>query len=282
MSPTKRRLTITLVTLLLVALVPAAVMAAGGTFTDDDDSIFESNIEWLASADVTKGCNPAEGNTKFCPNDNVTRGQMAAFMQRFAQYLGAEDGTPAQADNAATLDGQPAIDYRTVVAGVDCQGSSCNDFEDLTNAELLELTINAPAAGYLQITGVADLNVSAPANEYVSSWLTLNGDPTNWAGCEGSFIGVPIGDNLVNGSNKLGWLDGNIFHTTLTSDAVVAVSAGTNTIRLCGFGSVDADTWTASLTALWTAAGTASHADSVDITDIPAYVVDRMNAATEN
>lgn len=114
MSPTKRRLAITLVTLLLVALVPAAVMAAGGTFIDDEDSIFEANIEWLAAADVTKGCNPAEGNTKFCPNDNVTRGQMAAFMQRFAQYLGAEDGTPAQADNATTADSATTADEATI------------------------------------------------------------------------------------------------------------------------------------------------------------------------
>jgi len=114
MSPTKRRLIITLVTLLLVALVPAAVMAAGGTFIDDDDSIFEANIEWLASADVTKGCNPGEGNTKFCPDDNVTRGQMAAFMQRFAQYLDAEDGTPAQADNATTADSATTADEATI------------------------------------------------------------------------------------------------------------------------------------------------------------------------
>lgn len=84
-------------------MIPTAVIAAGGAFTDDDTSVFEANIEWLAESGVTKGCNPPE-NTRFCPDDNVTRGQMAAFMQRFAQYLGAEDGTPAQADNASTAD----------------------------------------------------------------------------------------------------------------------------------------------------------------------------------
>lgn len=112
MSSTKRRLIVTLATLLLIAMIPAAVMAAGGTFIDDDDSIFEGNIEWLASAGVTLGCNPAEGNTKFCPNDNVTRGQMAAFMQRFAQYIDAEDGTPGNADNANTVDGKNAIQFQ--------------------------------------------------------------------------------------------------------------------------------------------------------------------------
>ena len=103
MSPLKRRLIITLATLLLVAMAPAVVLAAGGQFTDDDDSIFEAHIEWLADAGVTAGCNPP-ANDNFCPNDNVNRGQMAAFMRRFAQYIGAEDGIVNEADNAATAD----------------------------------------------------------------------------------------------------------------------------------------------------------------------------------
>lgn len=51
-------------------------------FIDDDDSIFESAIDRLAAAGITSGCNPAEGNTKFCPHANVTRGQMASFLSR--------------------------------------------------------------------------------------------------------------------------------------------------------------------------------------------------------
>ncbi len=52
----------------------------GNLFTDDDGSIFEDDIDKLATAGVTKGCNP-EG-TLFCPDDFVTRGQMAAFLSR--------------------------------------------------------------------------------------------------------------------------------------------------------------------------------------------------------
>lgn len=51
------------------------------TFIDDDDSIFENDIEKLAAAGITKGCNPPTNN-KFCPDNNVTRGQMAAFLRR--------------------------------------------------------------------------------------------------------------------------------------------------------------------------------------------------------
>jgi hypothetical protein len=52
-----------------------------GVFSDDDDSEFEADIEALATAGITTGCNPP-ANDRFCPNDNVTRGQMAAFLNR--------------------------------------------------------------------------------------------------------------------------------------------------------------------------------------------------------
>jgi hypothetical protein len=40
---------------------------AGGAFSDDDGSIFEADIEWLAAEGITRGCNPPS-NTMFCPN----------------------------------------------------------------------------------------------------------------------------------------------------------------------------------------------------------------------
>jgi hypothetical protein len=64
-------------------LVRALNLTDTGTtdFTDDDTSIFETDIEKLAAAGITRGCNPPD-NTRFCPDDNVTRGQMAAFLHR--------------------------------------------------------------------------------------------------------------------------------------------------------------------------------------------------------
>ena len=52
-----------------------------GRFVDDDDSIFEADIEWLAAQGITLGCNPPL-NDRFCPDEFVTRGQMAAFLRR--------------------------------------------------------------------------------------------------------------------------------------------------------------------------------------------------------
>jgi|GEM_PF-4043810 len=64
-------------------LVRALGLTATGTidFVDDNGSIFEADIEKLAAAGITKGCNPPS-NTKFCPDSPVTRGQMAAFLVR--------------------------------------------------------------------------------------------------------------------------------------------------------------------------------------------------------
>ena len=53
----------------------------GDLFIDDDESIFEADIDRLATAGVTKGCNPPV-NDRFCPKGYVTRGQMAAFLHR--------------------------------------------------------------------------------------------------------------------------------------------------------------------------------------------------------
>ncbi|MEA2023399.1 MAG: S8 family serine peptidase [Actinomycetota bacterium] len=50
-------------------------------FVDDDDSIFEGDINRLAAAGITKGCNPPT-NDRYCPTGTVTRGQMAAFLHR--------------------------------------------------------------------------------------------------------------------------------------------------------------------------------------------------------
>lgn len=76
-------------TLLLVAVLAIGVarpvvgqeLPPGGTFTDDNGSVHEGAIEAIAAASITRGCNPP-ANDRFCPRDEVTRGQMAAFLNR--------------------------------------------------------------------------------------------------------------------------------------------------------------------------------------------------------
>jgi len=50
-------------------------------FVDDEGHLFEGDINRFADAGITRGCNPPV-NDRFCPDDSVTRGQMAAFLVR--------------------------------------------------------------------------------------------------------------------------------------------------------------------------------------------------------
>lgn len=108
----RRTATLVIVAAFVGALVaaPLAVYASHRFVDVPDSNVFHSDIQWLAESGVTRGCNPP-ANTEFCPDDSVTRGQMAAFIKRFATYIGAEDGTPAEAGDADTLDGLDSADF---------------------------------------------------------------------------------------------------------------------------------------------------------------------------
>jgi len=79
---------------------------AGNVFDDVAGSVFEADIARLAVAGVTKGCNPPD-NTNFCPNDLVTRDQMATFI---ARALGL--ATPAVPERPFDSDGTYLNVYR--------------------------------------------------------------------------------------------------------------------------------------------------------------------------
>jgi hypothetical protein len=81
-----------MVVVLVLVVVPGAALAAG-SFDDDDNSMFEADIEWLAQTGITQGCSVSP--PLFCPDRAVTRGQMAAFLHRFYQYLDSQ-GAAAQ------------------------------------------------------------------------------------------------------------------------------------------------------------------------------------------
>ncbi len=54
-------------------------------FIDDGDSVFDADINALAAAEITVGCNPPDFD-RFCPQQAVSRGQMAAFLVRAFGY----------------------------------------------------------------------------------------------------------------------------------------------------------------------------------------------------
>lgn len=279
---------IAVLAVLTVISVPVAVFAAGGHFTDDDDSIFESSINWMADSGVTLGCNPP-ANDHYCPDDNVTRGQMAAFMQRLAENQVVDAATAieadhaASADDAAMLDGQDPSMYQTVITGATCFGVSCPDAPSTTQTLILEVEINVPADGVLQLSEASAYIGNTATNDYFSTWLTLDGVETEFQGCEGAFFGIPIGDNKVTGSEVIDWVDGNVQYTDTSTQPVVPITAGTHTVRLCGFGSEAFDPYSASLSAVWSAQGTASvPAGSPASVEPSSALVEQLQAAINN
>jgi hypothetical protein len=69
-----------------VVLVPSAALATH-VFTDvRDDSTHAPGIEFVAEVGITRGCT----DTRYCPNDAVTRQQMATFLHRTSGF--AEQG----------------------------------------------------------------------------------------------------------------------------------------------------------------------------------------------
>lgn len=68
-----------------------------GTFCDDDDSQFESAIEYIAGKGITNGCGDGEGGEpRYCPKEAATRAQVITM-------LGRASGMP-QMDNDAFSD----------------------------------------------------------------------------------------------------------------------------------------------------------------------------------
>jgi len=50
-------------------------------FVDDDGTLFEAAINKIAEAGITMGCNPPQ-NDRYCPDDLLSRGQIAAMLKR--------------------------------------------------------------------------------------------------------------------------------------------------------------------------------------------------------
>lgn len=207
---------------IVVGLMIPVVATAADRFTDvPDTNDFHDDIGWLADAGVTLGCNPP-ANDKFCPTDNVTREQMAAFMRRFATYLGAEDGVVSEAD---TVDGFNAGD---LVRGA---GSTTWVNTSISPTQVDVFTITAPVDGGIVTT--LSFNCASFSGITNTRWdvtITVDGEVV-W----------PTGGLLYfNNAETV-----SVFDSASTSffSAVAAGDhdVGYNAVRRAGDGSLDCD-----------------------------------------
>lgn len=109
-----------------------------GQFRDDDDSVHEKNIEIMFAEGITKGCNPPT-NDRYCPEDTLTRGHVAAFLRRHL-------GLAAVEQDYFTDDGSSEFEAdinALTAAGI---GFGCTETEfcvevPLTRAEMAEYLV---------------------------------------------------------------------------------------------------------------------------------------------
>ena len=160
----------------LALLIPLGALAAG-SFTDlNPGSGHNPNIQAIADVGITTGCNPPDF-TQYCPNDLVTREQMASFLAR-AAGLGANppvaNAKTAQtaanatnatnAQNAAALQGRPANALSRAAAA---QTKSALSGATGGSLNVVNVTITAPGPGYVIVNGATEFvsNACDTAND---------------------------------------------------------------------------------------------------------------------
>jgi len=127
----------------LVALLALTPMALGASdrFEDvPDNAFYHADATALANANVTLGCFDTQ---HFCPNDTVTRGQMAAFLAR----LGGLGTNPPVVNAATALTATNASQLGGVAAAAYAQKGQ------FKGGEVLDATGPLPKAGSFTSTG---------------------------------------------------------------------------------------------------------------------------------
>jgi hypothetical protein len=149
---------------LVLALVafPLGVLASHQYSDVPDSNPFHGDITAITNAGVTSGC----GGGKYCPDRNVTRAEMAAFMNR----LGALAANKTPVVNADKLDGYQANGLvRAAYAGVS------DSARVGSNGTVLTAYITAPSAGYLLISASSDV-YNTGSGDSPECYLKVDGD----------------------------------------------------------------------------------------------------------
>ena len=205
--------------------MPVAVFASHQFNDVPNSNIFHTGISWMKDNNITVGCNPP-ANTNYCPDDNVTRGQMATFMKRFAEH---------QVLDAGALGGQTADFYQSSVAGV--------LISELTPANAVRTRI-ATVPGFDVPQGGGALAVAA--------------DFTMAAANPGDVAIVWIEVDGSGACTIATFPDTGVFHlfasepiATAGTRTTAAANAGTHQVDLCAFTNGGVDFGIGAMTVQW-------------------------------
>jgi hypothetical protein len=167
-------------------MAPIGLVLASHQFTDVPNSNpFHGDISAIADAGVTSGC----GGGKFCPDRNVTRAEMAAFMNR----LGALAANKTPVVNADKVDGLDSSELLARWALVNADGTIADQSGGITMASSFSggyyLNFGSSVEGHAIVATIKYRN-AAPAN---SNGFAIVGP----CGIEGTTCG-PAGTNNPN------------------------------------------------------------------------------------
>jgi hypothetical protein len=218
------------VAVVAIALIVPVAALASDRFTDVPDSnVFHDDISWLADAKVTLGCNPP-ANDEFCPNEKVSRQQMAAFMRRLASNQVVDAATAIDAENAENAENAAALDGYTVDELVRSEYAERDGSDpSVTTGTLISLSIEAPVAGNLLVSGQSLVVGSGVVDLYVCSVAVDDIDPGNPAP---DLLLGSLGAGLEGGTDSGGDTDSGFILDTCTTQGAVAVSAGTYDVSI--------------------------------------------------
>jgi hypothetical protein len=138
----------------------------GSTFNDDDGSPHEADIERLVELGVTRGCS----ETTYCPQDSITRGQMAAFVRRYLELPAPGTASPTYTDT----DGHLFSDDIEAITAVGI-GFGCSEFDYCPDAPLTRQEMARFLVGTFDIamlgtpSGVFDDTAGNPFAAYIEA-----------------------------------------------------------------------------------------------------------------
>src|SRR5690606_39168221 len=141
-------------------------------------SVFEGDILALSAADITRGCNPP-ANDRFCPDDFVTRDQMAAFFERALGLRSMDGATDFSDKDGHLLQGDRALlSASGITRG--CNPPANDEFcpDDFVTREQMAAFFHRALGGPMDLT-IAHINDHHSHLQPNDGTLTLAGEDTD-------------------------------------------------------------------------------------------------------
>jgi hypothetical protein len=173
-------------------------------------SPFCPDVTWLKTYGITKGCDA----THFCPTDNVSRLQMAAFMHRLGNNPAFVNGGNAFGTTAflGTTDNQPLtvlVNNQPALRLIPVDNVTYSNVVNVVNGSPLN-SIDAGVVGATIAGGGGSITTSSDPNHITFSFATIGGGAGNTASGNGATVAGGFG-NTASGQDAA--VPGGLFNT---------------------------------------------------------------------